>query len=407
MAGAWDGGQLIRALRERRGYSQEELEELAGVSDRTIRNAEAGARRPRRDTFDRLAGVLDLTEVERDELLAGRHRPCSLPADIADFVGRKELSSLVKALLSEPARPGVSRVCVLFGMPGAGKSTLAIHLAHQLAARYPDGRLYLDLRGQTHQPLTVGEALARLLRRLGVPPDRVPGVVDEAAELLRDTVNGRRMLFVLDDVAGEPHIRPLLPGTSWSAVIATSRRRLPGLAGAHPFEVGVFKREEALELAATVARRDDPGLADVVELCGRLPLAVRIAAARLASRPQWTVAHLAALLADQSQRLSVLAAGDLCVAASIASSCDALPLPARRALGLVSTLEVLDVGRCAAALGLPEGEARRLLEELADANLLQPTGTDRYHCHVLVRVYVRRQELPVMFPGVPVIRLRR
>jgi len=404
LAGNWVGGELVRAFRERRGLSQEELAELAGVSDRTIRNVESGTRRPRRDTVERLVAVLELHGEDRDALVdgwAGDRRPCSLPTDIPDFVGRTDALGAVRRILSDTPQPGVSRVCVLAAMGGVGKTTLAVHLAHELAERYPDGQLYLDLRGSECGPVEPADALARLLGRLGVPAGQLPSNVDGRAEVLRDRLAGRRLLLVLDDAAGEAQVRPLLPGTAGSAVVVTSRNRLSGLSGAHLVELGVFDHEEALALLRRVvgpARGAEPRAAAVVDLCGRLPLAVRVVAALLAGRPQWSVAHVADLLADERQRLSVLAAGDLCVEAGISLSYQALPPETRCAFRLLGVLDAPDFAAWAASavLEVPVDAARRVVETLVDAYLLEIARTDeagqvRYRFHDLVRAYARHQ----------------
>jgi DNA-binding XRE family transcriptional regulator len=405
------GGELVRGYRERTGLSQEDLAEAAGVSDRTVRNVELGLRRPRRATLDQLIGALRLTDVERDALEAawrGNRRPCSLPGDIPDFVGR---AGLVTDLLVGGAAPDVALVCVVAGMGGVGKTTLAVHAAHRAADRFPGGQLYLDLRGTGGNPVDAGEALGRLLDRLGVPAAHLPRELGARAELLRDRLSDRRYLLVLDDAANEAQVRPLLPGTASSAVLITSRNRLPGLAGARLVELDSLAEAEALTLLANVAgapriAAEEAAARSVARLCGRLPLAVRIVAALLAGRPGWRVAHLADLLADERDRLAVLEAGDLDVASSISLSYRTLPAPARRAFRLLGALDAPDLPAWAAAATLEVSltTAGRLLERLVDAYLLESPGTDqagqvRYRFHDLIRIYARHHDPD---PAVPV-----
>ncbi|OLS98476.1 hypothetical protein BJF90_09460 [Pseudonocardia sp. CNS-004] len=183
-------------------------------------------------------------------------------------------------------------------MAGVGKTALAVQAAHRVAARYPDGQIYLDLHGyaQDERPLDPAEALDRVLRSLGVPDDRIPPDLDDRAALYRSRLAGRRTLIVLDNAAAEAHVVPLLPGTPGNLVLVTSRRLLAGLDQSHSLTLDLLPRGDAVTLftlaAGTAAGEPDAPLAELVELCGRLPLAVRVAAARLRSRPTWTVAHL-------------------------------------------------------------------------------------------------------------------
>jgi transcriptional regulator with XRE-family HTH domain len=251
-------GELVRGYRERKGMSQEDLAHLAGVSDRTIRNIESGVRRAHRATMDQIVVALQLAGEESDALLAawtGTHRPCSLPSDIPDFVGRDAALAAVAEVLRGIRFGGATRLCVVAGMGGAGKTTLALRAAHRFAGDYPDGQLYLDLRGTSAEPVEAGEALGRLLDRLGIPAGQLPHDTDARADLLRDRLSSRRYLLVLDDAASEGQVRPLLPGTGRSAVVVTSRSRLSGLAGARLVELGVLEKREAIGLLAHVVVR--------------------------------------------------------------------------------------------------------------------------------------------------------
>lgn len=404
-------GAMLRGFRERAALSQEALAAQAGLSDKTIRNFESGLRRPRRSTVDQLIAVLRLAAEDRAGFVAAWHeqyRPCSLPSDIPDFVGRAEqLDRIATALVSghNGGPYAVTPVCVVAGMGGIGKTAAAVHASHRVADRFADGQVWLNLRGTRPDPVDPMELLARVLDRMGVPAPSLPRDLDARAELLRDRLSGRRVLIVADDAATEAQIRPLLPGDAGSAVLVTSRGRLPGLAGAGLVGLDVLAAAEAYALLAAVVGAARVGAepeeaAELVRLCGLLPLAVRIVAAMLAGRPRWRIRHVVDLLSDERDRLTVLAAGDLRVSASIRLSCETLSAPARQALRQLSHLDAPDFAAWlgAAALDLPMPAARRLLEQLVDAHLLESADTDpvgqvRYRFHDLVRVYARHHDL--------------
>ena len=404
-------GAMLRGFRERAALSQEALAAQAGLSDKTIRNFESGLRRPRRSTVEQLIAVLRLGAEDRAAFVKAwheQHRPCSLPSDIPDFLGRAEqLDQVGAALVSghDGGPPAVTPVCVVAGMGGIGKTAFAVHVSHRLADRFADGQVWLNLRGTHPDPVEPAELLARVLDRMGVPAPSLPRDLDARAELLRDRLSGRRVLIVADDAATEAQIRPLLPGDAHSAVLVTSRGRLPGLVGAALVELDVLAPAEASTLLATVVgaarvAAEPDEAAELLRLCGWLPLAVRIVAALLAGRPRWRIGHVVDLLTDERDRLTVLAAGDLRVSASIRLSCETLSAPARRALRQLSQLDAPDFAAWlgAAALDLPAPAARRLLEQLVDAYLLEiadtdPVGQVRYRFHDLVRVYARHHDL--------------
>jgi len=399
--------ELLRGLRESKGLTQEGLAHKAGVSDKTIRHCESGEHWPRRSTIDQLADALELGADEREAMVTawrGEHQPCSLPSDIPDFVGRATALALAEHALDGGEEPGATRICVLTGMGGVGKTTMAVHLAHGLAKAYPDGQLYVDLRGSRSDPVRPAEALARFLELLGTPRARLPDDLDARSGLLRDRLAGRRFLLVLDDAGAESQVRPLLPGTPSSAVLVTSRSRLHGLSGAGLVCLCVLDHEEALDLLAGVIGQarvlaEPDAASTVVRLCGHLPLAVRVVAGLLAGRPEWRVEHVADLLADERRRLDVLKAGDLCVSATISLSYCDLPAPVRAAFRLLSVLDAPDFAAwvgCVVA-DLSHDAASRTAEKLVDAHLLEIVGTDdggqvRYQFHDLVRAYARHHD---------------
>jgi DNA-binding SARP family transcriptional activator len=257
--------------------------------------------------------------------------PAQLPADTVDFTGRDEQVAMLCGLLATPpdrARPGAVVISAVAGMGGIGKTALAVHAAHRLRYRFPDGQLYVSLRGAT-SPLPPSEVVARFLRDLGDRDAAIPAGEEERAARYRSVLAGRKVLVVLDDARDAAQVRPLLPGSAGCAVIVTSRNMLPDLPGAAPLGLGVLGPDEALALFSAIigaarAAAEPDATARVLACCAGLPLAIRVAGGRLASRPAWTVAQLAARLADKRDRLAELAVGDLAVRASFAVSYAAL-----------------------------------------------------------------------------------
>lgn len=327
---------------------------------------------------------------------AGNHRPpAHLPPGLSDFTGRREeLRLLTAGLTSTP-------VHVVAGPGGSGKSALAVHAAHQVTAHFPDGQLYAELRGMTESPATAAETLGGFLRALGVPDQQLPDSAQARVELYRTLLAERRLLIVLDDAANERQVRPLLPAGSACAVLITARDRLGGLAGARLTELDVLVPDEAMDLFTTIVGADrvqaEPeAAARILTACNHLPLAIRIAGARLAMRRRLPLATLADRLDDERRRLDELRVGDLAVRSTISLSFEALDEQTRTALGRLGHLGLPDfsswvVGRL---LGLPESEAQRLLEGLVDAQLVDfagvdTAGVDRYRLHDLVRIFAR------------------
>ncbi|MEV0825060.1 AfsR/SARP family transcriptional regulator [Nonomuraea rubra] len=325
--------------------------------------------------------------------------PRQLPSPPPDFTAREaEIAELRDRL----TRPDAMPVCVIFGPGGVGKSALALRAAHEIAHLYPDGQLYVELRGTTEAPATPQEILGRLLRELE-PGTSPPGTLEECAARYRTLLADRRKLVVLEDAAIERQVRPLLPGAPGCGVIVTSRNRLAGLAGADVLDLGLLPDHDALRLLEQGAGRDriaaDPDAAlRIVRQCGGLPLALRICGARLASRRQWTVARLADRLADEQRRLDELAVGDQEVRAGIALSYDLLPPQARtalRRLGLLG-LPYFPVWVAAAALETGLDEAEEVLDHLVDSSLASVVDTDatgrtRYRLHDLIRLFARER----------------
>lgn len=321
-------------------------------------------------------------------------RPRQLPADLPDFTGRDDDADRLYDLLSQPGdRPGAVTIAAVTGPGGIGKTALAVHVAHRAAERFPDGQLFVHLGGAT-SPAPATDVLARLLRDLGIPDTAIPEEADERAARYRTAMADRKMLIVLDDAHGSAQVRPLLPGTGGSAVIITSRAPLADLAGTAFAGLTVLSPDESKDLfTAIVGNRraaDDPDATDgIVTSCAGLPLAIRIAASRLATRPGWTAGQLSELLASERQRLSELAAGDTAVRATFEVSYLALPAePARvfRLFGLAG-LPTLTVPALAALAGQPVEHTAEAVAALVDAHLLESPDPGRFQAHDLLRIY--------------------
>ncbi|MFB6814593.1 BTAD domain-containing putative transcriptional regulator [Streptomyces sp. NPDC056347] len=330
--------------------------------------------------------------------------PSHLPPDVADFVGRTRQVAWATAVLDRARHPGRTAppIAVISGRPGMGKTALAVHAAHRAAHLFPDGRLFLDLRASGTTPLTTADALARLLRALGVDPEPVSGT-DDLIGLYRTQLAGRRILLILDNARDEAGLRPLVPPGPGSAVLITSRRRLTALEGAVRLDLAVPDPGEALHLLTTVAGRTGAptgpgGLAEIVALCGQLPLALRIAGARLAARPHWSPGQLAGRLLDERRRLNELRAGDLEVRTSLELGYAELEPSERRALRRLALMDLPDFASWIAAplLDIGTEEAEEAVERLVDCHLIEVLGTDgtgenRYRIHDLVREHARER----------------
>ncbi|GIH22785.1 SARP family transcriptional regulator [Acrocarpospora phusangensis] len=346
--------------------------------------------------------------VRAAEALQPDPAPCLLPASVADLTGRDaELRHLVRTLGG--LSPSTPVVCAISGMAGVGKTALAVRAAHEVRKDFPDGQLYVNLHGAGARPVEPRETLGRFLRALGVPGAGIPDTLDERAEVYRARLSGRRVLVVLDDAADEAQVEPLLPADAGSVCLVTSRAALTALAGADRLALGTLPVDAAVDLLGTITGRDDLDGATarrLAELCGRLPLALRIAGARLAARPHWSAERLAARLETEHDRLDELAHGALSVRASLALGYSGLADPARtllRRLGLVETPEF--AGWVAAALldAAPRA-AEDTLESLLDARFVEYAGLDgvgvaRYRLHDLVRLHAKERAAEEEGPG--------
>lgn len=322
-------------------------------------------------------------------------RPAQLPATVPDFTGRSAFVTELGGRLAT-AEGSVMAVSAVAGIGGVGKTTLAVHVAHQARPHFPDGQLYVDLQGAGARAAEPETVLGSFLRALGTADSAIPDTLDERAALYRSTLDGRRVLVLLDNAHDAAQIRPLLPGTPGCAALVTSRVRMVDLAGAHLVDLDVMSPEEALQLFTRIVGAERVGAEreaalDVVAACGFLPLAIRIAASRLAARRTWTVSVLAAKLADERRRLDELQAGDLAVKATFELGYGQLEPAQARAFRLLGLADGPDISLAAAAALLDRDPhaAEDLLEALVDTSLVESAAPGRYRYHDLVRLYAR------------------
>jgi DNA-binding SARP family transcriptional activator len=324
-----------------------------------------------------------------------------LPRDVGDFTGREhQMTELITCLAAR--RPGAA-VAAISGKPGVGKTALAVHVGHRLCSEFPDGQLFINLGGMGGRPVPADEVLMRVLTLLGVGRTAIPRRIEARAEMYRAHLATRRLLIMLDDAVDEAQVRPLLPAGTGSAALITSRKTLAGLEVAHRLSLVELDRVESVELLERVAGPDrlasTPEAADrIVELCGRLPLAIRIAGAKLALKAHWSPWELVDRLTGEQRRLDELQVGDLAVRASFSLSYQALDLPTRQVFDTLGLLHTVDFPAWVPAtmVGRPIVEVRDALERLVDAQLLDvarrdPAGRHRYRLHDLLAVFARER----------------
>ncbi|MFB6580977.1 BTAD domain-containing putative transcriptional regulator [Streptomyces sp. NPDC056402] len=326
--------------------------------------------------------------------------PCTLPYDLPDFTGRaKELAELFDYVQDE-GRGGerYARIVAIDGMGGMGKTTLAVRAAHRLAGGYPDGQLHIDLHGFTpgREPVTPTAALDGLLRTLGTPGDRIPEDLEGRTALWRSKLDGRRMLLLFDNAVDAAQIRPLLPASPGCLALITSRGRLLDLDGVEWVSIGMMEPEDSTSLMAetlgtTRVAAEPAASAELAELCGHLPLALRIATARLRNRPRWTVRYLVERLRDEKRRMDELSSGERSVAATLRLSYLAMDEEYRTAFRILSLYPCAgtDVHSAAALLGTTVRDAEDALEFLLDVHLVQQPDIGLYTFHDLVRSFAQ------------------
>ncbi|MFE9470594.1 ATP-binding protein [Streptomyces griseofuscus] len=433
-------GELLRDCRLSAGWTQDELADRSGVSSHSISVLEAGRRQPRLSSVSRLAEALALDPRRREQLLAAARTvpapprpavapatarprpgaPCQLPYDTRLFTGRaRELDQLLALARSAPAgsASGMVVISAIDGMGGVGKSALAIRAGHRARGQFPDGQLFVDLHGHTTgiSPVMPADALDWLLRSLGVPPQQIPEDLSTRSALYRERLADTRTLIVLDNAANSAQVRPLLPGTPGCLVLITSRKRLTGLDDAHSLAVDVLPEADAVALLNEGAGpgripAGHPATAELVRLCGHLPLAIRIAAARLRHHRGLDPADLVDRLRDEHRRLAHLADEDRSLTAVFATSFTSLAPDEQDLLRLLGRFPGYDVDTCAVAAlaGIDHRVAERLLESLLHHNLLLQRTPGRYLFHDLVGLYARskaEEETGETDPDAPLRRL--
>jgi tetratricopeptide (TPR) repeat protein/transcriptional regulator with XRE-family HTH domain len=430
-------GELVRNYRHRSGLSQEELADRAGVTARGLRKIEMNrVDRPRPSTVRLLADALGLTGTSRNSFCeagaahgtaadpasqpaavapaprrAGATLPpaAQLPADIVGFIGRTDQVRRLSSLLEDARHAGRPPTAVLItaiaGTAGVGKTSLAVHWAHQVRHRFPDGQLYVNLRGfdPAGPAMHPAEAIRRFLDALDVPASRLPTDLDAQAALYRTLLADLRMLILLDNARDADQVRPLLPGAPGCLVVVTSRDRLSGLVtteGALPLPLDLLSVAEARELLTARLGRarveaEPEAVDDIISRCCRLPLALAIAAARAATHPTFPLRTLAAELRDAHDRLDALAGDEPAtdVRAVFSWSYQAVSPAAIRLFRLLGLHPGPDVSVAAAAslAGAPHSQGKRLLSELARAHLIVEHAPGRYNFHDLLRVYATEQ----------------
>ncbi|WP_238007142.1 tetratricopeptide repeat protein [Dactylosporangium sp. AC04546] len=401
---------MLRGHRRAARLTLEQLAEASGVSARALSDMERGrSRGPQHRTVTALADALRLDDTARGQLVdlarEGRLRDhwtrpsglCELPRSVDDFTGRVAELAWTDELVRADSLPGAAGVALVSGAAGLGKTTLAVRAAHAVRAHFTDGVFFLDLLGMSQHPVAVDDALRLLLGALGILDQQLPGDTPGRASLYRSLLRDRRALVVLDNAASEEQVRPLLPGGgAGSRALVTSRRLLPGLEGVRRLGLGPLPVLEATGLLTGIlgersAADGEPALTQLAQLCGGLPLALRIVGNRLVSRPGWSAAELAARMTDEERRLSQLKAGDLEIATAFGMSYDQLPDTARRVFRRLALVPGPDFDAAlAAVLGDTSIEdAWGALDELVDLGLLQDGPSGRSRFHDLVRLFAR------------------
>jgi tetratricopeptide (TPR) repeat protein/transcriptional regulator with XRE-family HTH domain len=408
-AGAMAFSTLLRRLRTEAGLTQEELAEAAKISPRSVSDLERGINlTARKETTRLLADALGLTGTIRAEFEAaarGRLARVSLegaagatrtlPRDIGSFTGRElEFQALINAVAGSAEPGGVVGIHAVGGMAGIGKTAFAVHAAHTLASRFAAGQIFLPLHGHTpgQRPVSPVDALYSLLLTVGVPAGQIPPGLEARTALWRDWLAGKQILLLLDDAADSEQVRPLLPGTAGHLVLITSRRHLTALEDIQVISLDPLAPNEAARLLVLLAGRPDltpdaGPVAAIVELCGYLPLAVGMLARQLRHHPAWNPADLASDLAAARERLTLMTAENLSVAAAFDMSYADLAESQRhtfRCLGLHPGTDI-DAFALAALSDIDVAIARSHLESLYDQYLITEPERGRYRLHDLIR----------------------
>ncbi|MFI5661912.1 helix-turn-helix domain-containing protein [Streptomyces sp. NPDC051684] len=435
--GSREFGAFLRAARAAAGFTQEELSDRSGVSVRTIRNLEKGSiGRPRKQSLWLLTKVLGVSEKSLDDALGEIRGDDSgprweVPAGHARLIGRDEVVErlcrrLVESGRAEIAGPvparsdgtapdparDVTRLAVLTGPPGSGRTAVLAQVARRVRDAFPDGQIYVDLSGSPESRATAHDLAARLLRSL----DASVRVADPAERLarLRGLLAERSVLVVLDGAVAEEHVRPLLAGSPRSALLVGADRELPALGRGPALRLDPLDPGACAELLADLIGRDrvaaEPGALDrLVEACGRLPLALHIAGLWLAARPSRRLSELADRLAERNGRLDQLAVGDLSLRASVGAFLRRQPPQRWASLDELGALHGPFVPADLARLfGIPLAQAVDLAEEYEHSQLVRasdggPEGASLYRLEESVRMFLDAPQNPSVSPAVSAI----
>jgi tetratricopeptide (TPR) repeat protein len=378
------------------------------MSVRALRDLERGrTHAAQRRSAETLADALGLDGDDRELFLAvakeGRRQvrapappsqPGELPPAVPDLVGRDGELKRLRADIAAGAG-----VISIIGHPGVGKTALAVWAAHRLREEFPDGCFAIDLWGMDERPVPPREALEQLLRALGVASQRIPSAEAEQSALLRSVVTGRKVLLLLDNAADEAQVRPLLAAGPGSLILITCRQALAGLESARWVWLDPLHAPDAVDLLAAIVgqarvRGEPEAAAELIQLCGSLPLAVRIAGNRLATRPHWSIAYLVTQLRNERTRLSSLSAGDLQVRSAFEMSYRRLSPAARLVFRRLAAVPGTDFGISSAAVAtaITDLDIHSYLDELVDASLVQTSRTPgRFRFHDLIRLFARER----------------
>lgn len=396
-------GATLRRLRLAHNHTLESLAERSTVSARTLSDIERGVSvGPQRRTLQLLADALEVTDDDRSALLAaaraGRSRapsaaPAALPRSVADFTGRLREQETIAAAVAAGSVGRPAPVVVVGGPPGFGKTSLAVKVATDLADSF-DAVHFVDLRGYDPRPVEVLPLLNRLIHAVEPQTGAAPRVLEDAVALWHSVLGSRRVLMILDNAATEDQVRAVLPATGPAAVVITSRGTLAGLEDVVRVPLDQLSEADSLQLLRSLVptpQTDGQDLERLATLCGHVPLALRIAGNRLASRQTWTVDDLAARLASEDRRIAGLRAGDLEIRAAIALSYDRLSERGRQVFRRLALLRGTTFGDAwAARLAHTDlMTAEDIVDELADLGLVQPAAQGRYHLHDLLRLFAR------------------
>ncbi|WP_046729513.1 AfsR/SARP family transcriptional regulator [Streptomyces humi] len=390
-------GQLMLAL-YRSGRQAEALEEYGTI--RAVLDEELGIQpgtslRELHQAILRNDPALTGTAPQTPAAPAVSGGRSTLPYDLRDFTGREEELHKLLGFIEDADGTG-PLIVAIDGMGGSGKTSLAVRAAHQLTDRYPDAQLHLDLRGYTpdEEPLAPAAAAEALLRMLGIPGERIPDDPQGRLALWRATMIKHRMILLLDNVVDESQVRPLLASPTSTVVLVTSRALLVDLDAAHSISLGTMAPPDSIALVESIigdrrAQAEPEAVAELADLSGHLPLALRIAAARLRKRPRWSVRYLVDRLRDDTHRLAELSAGERSVEVTLRLSYEGLDASYRKSFRLLGQYPgaELDVYTAAALLDLGTRDAEDVLEYLLDMHLVQQHEPGRYAFHDLVRSF--------------------